>query len=236
MKKTLIVSLILITAAASMAAESKVSLSADLASAYVFRGSTFNDGAVIQPGLEVSGLPVTIGVWGNLDLDDYGESLDDGQFSEIDIYASYDLPLDFDPVGISVGYCEYAYPSGGGEADREISLSAALDTVLAPSIAVNYGVDGGIDENFYVELGVEHGIDLSDSVSLSLGAALGYLDPEEGESGFSHADISASLSYGIMSAGVTYIAQIDDEVLVDVEEEGSYDVDIVGTLGIAYEF
>ncbi|OVE74210.1 hypothetical protein BVX94_01070 [bacterium B17] len=236
MKKVAIISLILITAAASMAAESTVSLSADLASAYVFRGSTFNDGAVIQPGMEVSGLPVTIGVWGNLDLDDYNDSLEGGEFSEIDIYASYDLPLEMEMLGLSVGYCEYTYPSGGGDADREVSLSAALDTVLAPSLAINYGIDGGIDEALYAELGLEHGVDLCESISLSLGAALGYLDPETGDSGFTHADISASLSYGMVSAGVTYIAQIDDDLLADVEDGGSYDADVVGTVGIAYEF
>ncbi|MDP6631544.1 MAG: MltA-interacting MipA family protein, partial [Kiritimatiellia bacterium] len=45
-----------------MAAEASVSL--DVASAYVFRGATLNDGLVLQPGLEISGLPVTLGVWG----------------------------------------------------------------------------------------------------------------------------------------------------------------------------
>lgn len=236
MRRTAIMSFVLMTATACTAAESKVSLSADLASAYVFRGSTFNDGPVIQPGMEVSGLPVKIGAWGNLDLDDYNESLNDGEFSEIDIYASYDLPLKLDPVGLSAGYCEYTYPSGGGEADREISLTAALDAILAPSIAVNYGIDGGIDETLYAELGIEHGIEIADCISIKLGAALAYLDPETGDSGFSHADIKASLSYGIVTAGVTYIAQIDDDVLADVEDGGSYDADVVGTIGVAYEF
>ena len=65
------------------------SLSVDVASAYVFRGATFNDGVVVQPGLELGGLGgLSVGVWGNLDVDDYSGRLAGGEFSELDIYGS----------------------------------------------------------------------------------------------------------------------------------------------------
>ena len=219
-----------------LAGESEVSASVDVASAYVFRGSTFNDGLVAQPGVEVSSLPFTFGVWGNLDIDDYDDSLEGGEFSEIDLYGSYDLPLEFDPLGLSVGYTEYTYPSGGGDADREVLLTAALDVILSPSVGVFLGVDGGIKDSTYIELGVEHEFEISDDFGCTLAAALGYLDPDEGKSGLSHADISASLSYGLFSAGVTHVARIDDDVLVDSEDDGSYDAEVVGSVGVGSDF
>ena len=55
-----------------------VDVTMDLASAYVFRGITFNDGVVFQPGIEASGLglpeaygAVAVGAWANYDIDDY---------------------------------------------------------------------------------------------------------------------------------------------------------------------
>ena len=64
---------------------SAMSTSVDFASAYVFRGQTFNDGFVIQPGVEGAGL--TVGVWANIDMDNVAVD----QVSEIDLYLAKDL-------------------------------------------------------------------------------------------------------------------------------------------------
>jgi uncharacterized protein (TIGR02001 family) len=230
----------------------EASAGVDVASAYVFRGVTFNDGLVAQPYLEVSGLPIDLGVWANFDIDDYDGAANDGQFSEIDLYASYAVPIEaFD---LSIGYTEYTYPGSGGdpevtlgamgeaeaegtfgESDREVSVSAGLDVPLAPSVGVYYGLDGGIEDDMYVEASVGHDIEM-DEVSLSLGATVGYVNPDadDAEDGFSHYTVSASLSYAMLSAGVTYIGQIDDDVLPD--GPGAYDAEVVGTIGIAYDF
>ncbi|MFC1498085.1 TorF family putative porin [Verrucomicrobiota bacterium] len=233
MKKMLVI--IMMVFMAGLLEGSEVSVSVDVASAYVFRGATFNDGLVVQPGLEVAGL-VTFGVWGNLDIDDYDGALEDGQFSELDIYASYDLPLDLDPLGLSVGYTEYLYPSGGGDADREISLSAGFDFIFSPSLAVFYGIDGGIEEMLYIELGLGHEFPISSEINGEVSIALGYVDPDGGDAGFSHADVSASVSYKCLSVGVTSVARIDKDVLPDVEDGGSYDAELVGSLGVGFKF
>jgi len=231
MKKVIAAVMMASLTGAAMAEDgATVSMSVDLASAYVFRGSTFNDGAVLQPGLEVGGLPVTVGVWANFDIDDYDGAVEGSQFSEIDIYASYDLG-----AGFGLGYCEYTYPSGGGDADREVSLSYEADLPGSPSISVNYGIDGGIEKSLYVEAGVSHEIE-TETTTISLGAAVGYADPDEGESGFSHFALSAGASYGVASLTLNYVGQIDDDVLPDVEDGGSYDVGFYATLGVSKEF
>jgi uncharacterized protein (TIGR02001 family) len=216
-----------IAAPAARAAEATVGL--DVASAYVFRGVTFNDGLVAQPYVEVAGLPVTFGVWANFDIDDYDGALDDGQFSEVDLYASYDLPLGEDsPVSASVGYTEYLYPQGT-EADREIGLSVGLNAPLSPAIGVYYGLDGGIEESIYADFSVGQDVELSEDAVLSLGAVVGYVEPDVGESGFSHYEVSAGVAFGFISADITYIGEIDDDVLMT-------DTEVVGAIRTSFTF
>jgi hypothetical protein len=226
---TMLTAALVAAAAAPAVRAAEATVGVDVSSAYVFRGVTFNDGFVAQPYLEVSGLPIDLGVWGNFDIDDYDGAVDDGQFSEIDIYAAYALPVE--EVDISLGYTEYTYPQGA-EADREISLSFGLDLPLAPALGVYYGLDGGIDGNIYVDASVGHEMELAEGVGLSLGALIAYLEPDEGESGFHQYELSAALSYDIVSLGVTYYGQVDDDVLTD----DAYDVEVVGTLGVSHSF
>ena len=107
--------LALVSAPAVRAADATVGV--DVNSAYVFRGVTLNEGFVAQPYLEVSGLPIDIGVWGNFDIeDDDARSVDGGQFSETDFYGSYSLPVE--EVDVSIGYTEYTDNNGDLDADR----------------------------------------------------------------------------------------------------------------------
>ena len=253
MKRIRITAAILGAATAmNMAKGTEVSLSLDAASAYVFRGATFNDGAVLQPGMEVSGMklgefeiPITLGVWGNLDLDKNEAEGEDGsketvaasgKFSEVDLYASLEMPTLVEGLDWSVGYTEYLYPQAGGDPDREVNIAFAVDTMLAPAFTAYYGVDGLIEKSTYLEFGVSHGFALTDALGLELGATLGYLIPDEGEEGFNSLDLSAALSWKAVTASVVYVAQLDDEVLVDVEDGGLYDVEVVGMISLAQTF
>ena len=236
MRNAMLVVLVLCGVAGGYAEDAEVSLSVDAASAYVFRGATFNDGLVLQPGIEVSKAPVTVGAWGNLDIDDYDNAVTNGQFSEIDLYGSCDLPVPGELVSMSVGYTEYTYPSGGGDADRELSVSGSLDTLLSPSVSVYYGVDGGVEKSVLVEVGMSHEMELGGGLTGSASVSCWYVNPDEGESGLSYSDIGVAVSYGMFSAGLTYTARIDEDVLPDVEDGGSYDTEVVGRIGISRTF
>ncbi len=227
-------------AGVSYAAE--VSMSVDFASAYVFRGATFNDGAVVQPGLEVSGLPIpeewgslAIGTWANMDLSSYGGSLDTGEFSEIDYYLSYSLPVTV--VDLGVTYTEYTYPNGGS-ADRELAVSVGKDLAgLYPSLTYNYGLDGAIEGDSYIAGGLDYGMDLSDALSASAGVSVGYLLADDGEDGFNDATFTLGLSYALgenwaVNGSVSYAAQLDDDVL----DDDTYDVGLFGMLGLSCDF
>ncbi len=237
----------LMMTSAAMAEDVAVELTVDVASAYVFRGETLNDGPVVQPGLELA-LPygITLGVWGNIDLDDYDGAFEKNQFSEIDVYVSYALPLNIDALDVSIGYTEFTYPGAEDKADREVGLEFGYDLGLAElGLGLFYGVDGAIDKTFYAELGIGTSFEVATGVDLDLAGAVGYLNPDEGERGFSGYSLTAGLSYGIFRASVTYYGQIDDDVLLDyvsadpeneIDFENGYDVEVVGMLSLALEF
>ena len=234
MKKMTVIMMVMGIAAGAMAEGGSRSVSLDAVNAYVFRGSTLNDGFVLQPGGEVGFSGFSAGVWANYDVSDYDGALDDNKFSEVDLYGSCSIPVEF--IDASVGYTAYIYPLDSTDADHEISLSLGLDVILAPSIGVFYGVGGGIKESLYIEVGIGHEVELAEDLSAECGIAIGYLDPEEGDSGFSHSDISIGMSYKAFSASVTYVAQIDEDVLPNVDDGGSYDAEVIAMVGVNQAF
>jgi len=240
MKKTILM-IIMAALAAGVSHAADVSVGADVASAYVFRGATFNDGLVVQPYAEIGGIPIpeeygslAFGVWANYDISDYGGTLEKNQFSEVDFYLSYALPISVLDVG--VGYTEYTYPNGGGDADREIGLSlgkAIGETGLAPYVNVYYGVDGGIDGVSYLQGGLGYEVSVSEKLSLSADISAAYTAGGD-EDGWNDATSSLGLGYSLtesvgLSASVTYVAELDDDVL-------ETDTQVYGMVGISYDF
>jgi uncharacterized protein (TIGR02001 family) len=233
------------------AATAGVDVTLDFASAYVFRGITFNDGPVFQPGIEASGmgLPeeyggVAVGAWGNYDIDDYGGLLNSSEFSEVDWYLSYSLPTFVEGLDLYIGYCEYTYPNGG-TADKEGNIGAGYEIAgIGLGYTAYFNVGGGA-KDVYNEFTLGYGLDLSEELALGLGASAAYLAADEGDSGLHDGSLSADLSYALgevwsVGASVAYIAQLDDEILVDetLDTTGDfgYDVSFVGMLSLGASF
>jgi uncharacterized protein (TIGR02001 family) len=230
--------------------ETEVSVTADFASAYVFRGVTLNDGAVFQPGIEATGFglseecgSITVGVWGNYDLvDDTFTGVSSSSFSETDWYASYGLPTFVDGLDLFVGYTEYSY--GAGASDKEANLGAGYEIAgIGLGLTWYQGVGGFIGTQSYVELALGYALEFTEDFSGSIDARFAYLDPSAGTSGFSDYDIGASLGYALgdvwsVGATLTYIGQGDDDVLADASLVNGlgYDVELVGVLSVGASF
>ena len=210
--------------AETRAQEATAAAGLEVVSAYIFRGATVSDEVSVQPFVDGTFYGVTLGTWANFNTDA-------SQFDEIDYYASYELPLEDSPVGLSVGYTEYTYPTAtatdeltgeasGLEADREVSLSASLDTILSPSAAVYYGIEGPfLEDGLYVELGVSHELAIDEKIGLNCGAALGYEAGDNvADEGFSHLTLTLGGNVGPFTANIAYVVETDDSVLV-VDEE-----------------
>jgi len=255
MKKLIIMTIAAVSVAvAAQAAD--VSTTVDFASAYVFRGVTLNNGLVMQPGAEISGFPideaygsVAIGIWGNYDIND--EDRDGSDLSEIDYYISYTLPIE--TMDVSVAYTEYTHDKQGVETDKELNLtvgSAIGEDGLYASFAANYGVGGYVNSSWYLQGALDYEIELSDALTASAGVTVAYVisDGDYADwgiaDGFGDATGSVGLAYALndnwsISGDLTYIAQIDDDVLPNGDRRVNntgYDVDFVASIGVGCDF
>jgi opacity protein-like surface antigen len=207
----------------------------DVNSAYVWRGITFNDGFVIQPSIDVTEGGFGLNVWGNIDGDDYDDTLDSGEFSEVDITLSYGF--DLEPVGVTVGYIEYLFPAGG-LGTRELFLSLGMDIVGALSGGLDIYYDFDEVETFYMNLSLAYSASLNEKTSLDLGAGIGYAGDEycaDGDSGLYDYILSAGLSYAVsdslsLGAAINYADSVDEDKLPD------QDADFFGGVSIYYGF
>lgn len=226
----------------ALAADATAAL--DLNSAYVWRGQTFNDGFVAQPSIDVATeLGIGINVWGNLDIDDYNDTLDSGEFSEIDLTISY--AKSFGKLDLGVGYIEYLFPTtetGGAEGTREVYLSLAYGLPASLSVGLDIYYDFDEVEDYYNVLSVGWGMDLAQGLSLEAGLSAAYAGDEycadEG-AGFYDYNVSLSLGYAITDAlsvalNLNYTNSLDDDNLADVNDGGPLDTTTYGGISVAY--
>jgi len=201
----------------------------DVVSAYVFRGETLNDEVNVQPALSGTWGALGLGTWGNFNTDS-------SQFDEIDYTASYDLPTGDDcPVGASLGYTEYTYPTqldaagAGLEADREVSLTLSpVDFPFGTSVMVAYGIEGPyLDEGIYVEVNAGHDLELNEDITLNGSATVGIeLGDNVVDTGLAFVALGVGTAVGPIDIGVTFIIETDDGVRL-------VDEDVVGTASIS---
>ncbi len=238
-----VVSVMVCVAGPAVAAD--VTAAVDFNSAYVWRGMTFNDGMVAQPSIDITKGGFGINVWGNLDIDDYDDTLDTGEFSEIDLTASYGRTIGM--VDVGVGYIEYLFPTtetGVGLGTREVYLSLGMGLPAGFSVALDVYYDIDEIEEYYSVFGVSYAYDISEQLSLEAGASIAYAGEEycaDGDAGFYDYNLSLSIGYAItdalgVSAFINYTDSVDDEKLVDVDDGGPLDVTTYGGVGISYAF
>lgn len=229
----------------AFAADATVGL--DLNSAYVWRGITFNDGAVLQPSVDVAhSSGAGLNVWGNLDIDDYDNTLESGEFSEVDLTLYYALPVE--EVDMSVGYIEYLFPAtstnGGALGTREIYFSAGQDLgqyseeLAGLSWGFFFAYDFDEVDDYYSNVSLAYGYDVNEQVSLELGGLVGYAgsDASAGaDGGFNEWQIALSGSYAVaegvdLGAFIAYVDTLDEDVLP------SQDTDVYGGVSVYYGF
>lgn len=230
--------LVVLCAAAGLSARAHaadVTAGTDLASAYVWRGITFNDGLVAQPSVDVTSGGFGFNVWSNMDIDDYDDTLNSGEFSEVDLTLSYGFSLD--PVDVSVGYIEYLFPEGGS-GTRELYADLSIE----PLSGLTAGVTGYYDfdevEDYYVNVSLGYAYELAKDLTLGAGAEVGVAgdDASAGEdSGFHEYLLSVDCAWALtealeVTAYMAYTDNFDKDVLPD------QDTDWFGGMGVYYSF
>lgn len=228
----------------AMAADATATLS--VASAYVWRGQTFNDGAVIQPSIDVAAENgLGFNVWGNYDLSDYDNTLDSREFSEVDLTAYYNFSLGKADIG--VGVISYLFPAGAAET-AEVYLSIGTEIVKGLSIAITgyYDIDA-LEEFSYSTLRLSYAYDITKELNAEIAGSIAYAGDKFAkgaggdDGGFYDYTIALSLGYTIsdkwsISAGVTYVDAIDDDNLKEKSAGGMLDTNTYGSIGLSYAF
>jgi uncharacterized protein (TIGR02001 family) len=217
-----------------------VSVGADVSSAYVWRGITFNDEGVIQPYLDVSHkIGLGVNVWGNFDLGTFNGAVEGGEFSEVDLTFYYNVPIEL--LDLSVGYIEYLFPNSAVPNTGEVYFSVGKELIerLSTGITVYFDVDEV--RGVYGNANVSYAIPVNEKLSFDIGASFGAADKDFAvsaggkEGGFFDYNISLTGSYSItdnlsVAAFLRYTNSLDTDVLPDQR------TDIHGGMGISYSF
>lgn len=242
MHRAIWVSLLILLLAGGTAEAADATAAVDVNSAYVWRGITFNDGAVAQPSIDVSKGGFAVNVWGNFDIDDYDEQLDDNEFSEIDLTLSYTFTLKSLEIGL--GYIEYLFPAGGlGTREVFVSLGVPLFGGLSAGCAFYYDFDEV--DSYYGDVNLTYALSLTDQLGMEAKAKIGYAGEDFAEvyggtdGGFFDYGFSLSLSYAVtdalsLGAAINYTDTVDEDVLP--EGDFAHDTEWYGGVRIAYTF
>ena len=209
---------LLVTAAAGGAAADEATLGLDISSAYVWRGITMNDNAVLQPYSEFTVEMFSVSTWGNIDLDESDRIQHDGLFSEVDLTMS--CVFSINAVDYKVGWIEYLYSDDSSDT-REVygTVNVFLFENVSADLEIYYDLDE-VDD-IYVRGRLGYIARLSDALDARVGASVAVAgeDMSAGDSGGFH-DYSLSLD-------LVHGAESLCEFAVSVVHTGSMDKDVL---------
>ena len=240
-----LVAVMLVGVGAQSVLAADVTAAADVNSAYVWRGQTLNDGLVIQPSLDITKGGFGLNIWGNFDVDDYGDRRESGEFSEVDLTASYVFNLN--TADLAVGYIEYLYPYTGRsdtQGTREIYGSLGLPLPIGFSMALDAYYDFDEINDIYINLGFDYEYNFSQQLSAGAGVSIAYAGDEycaDGSAGLYDYNFTIFMNFALdealsTSAFIKYTDSMDDDNLADIDQGGALDVNIYGGVGISYAF
>lgn len=204
-------------------------------SAYVWRGITMEDKAVLQPSMSLTIRSFRVCAWGNVNLDDYDRIQNHGLFYETDITLSYLFTVN--GINCDAGWIEYIFPESSGNT-REIYGRARwlFQRGLYSEAELYFDVDEAKD--IYARGSAGWVVDLGESLEVDLGcsASIAGSDMSGGDhGGFHDYSFSLRLTHGAdtlrrLYAHITYTDTLDRDVLPEQE------VDVYAGAGISLLF
>jgi uncharacterized protein (TIGR02001 family) len=219
-----VAALVLPGAGAGDAAPLEMELGVDVVSKYVWRGMLLTDDPVIQPGVTASAYGFSANVWSSIDVSDINEmdGDDDYKIQEVDYTLSYALsPVE--GLDLEAGYVYYSFPGTPFSSTAEVFGSLCASAIpLSPALTIYYDVDE-ID-GFYGSFSLGHAFEISESLSVGLGAAVGYGESDYNNGYFGVDDdalndlaLSVSLDYAVnemcsVSGYVGFSTLLDSEI------------------------
>jgi len=135
-----------------------------------------------------------------IDGDDYNDTLETGEFSEVDFTLSYGF--DIKPVAVSIGYIEYLFPTSGNNT-REAFSTLGVDIYKGLYATVGFYYDFDEVDDFYAKAGLGYHLSVGKKFSLDFSALAGYVGDNASlaqQSGFHEYTLSAAGTYTITNA------------------------------------
>lgn len=144
-------------------------------SQYIWRGYELSqDSIVIFPETTVSYKGFGFNIWGDLDTDYAGDTIDNRmELVETDLTLFYGNS--FGKLGYKIGWIYYDVD--GGE-DQEVFAALGMDTLLAPEVSLYRGIEH--TDSWYLKFALSHSFELNNSLSVSVGGWIGYYDITDG--------------------------------------------------------
>ena len=162
-----------------------VSVSVDVLSDYIWRGTICNDNPVWQPSVSLSYDAgdygsVSASVWSSFDLTHKRGTATETRRScglqEIDYTLSYAVELA--GIGLEVGHIWYVFPNGNGHSDQDLYASISYDNpFVTPSATAYWNYSDSADNDtsmFYYSFGLSHEFALTDALTITPNASLGF--------------------------------------------------------------
>ena len=230
------------------AAAADVSVTADVLSAYDWRGQVINDEPVLQPSIDIAA-PLGFGfnLWGNMDLtDNYAEN-GACKWSEWDFEANWTVPMGEDaPVDVTFAGVYYVYPQDeNADGDYDLYAKVKGNCLLAPSVRAVHSLHHPSD--WRLEFGIGHDFSLLDALTLGLGAKVCYafddwMERQYGcDAGFNDVELKANLDFAVTDAWsvgalVGYTSLLDGDVRDAVDEADGHKDYVYGGVTTTYSF
>ena len=231
----------------------------DVASAYIDRGQTLNDGVVVQPSIDVSRrLSYDYGVigfnfWGNMDVGDYYGTRQASEFSEVDVSAYWAVTA-FD-VDWCIMYTQHLYPyllSNDPTVNPGTPVAHGLSLSMEKKIRERFAV-GGVVECDYIERSNwstyvtgygRYDWMVMDAFTLSPRVSVGFADNRMADSwggdraGFSDYELRVEGNYVLTDrfqayGRVGYVNTLDTNTLPRERFDG-VDVNFYALIGLSY--
>jgi uncharacterized protein (TIGR02001 family) len=245
-KKVAIVSVMMLGMVVSMGSAAMAAMEVEVAAyagvfdKYLWRGFDLSGSEpVAQGGVDVTAGSFTLSLWSNVQLsDDVAEGLDGGEVNETDITLDYSTDLN-DLVSLSVGNVTYAIASA--DDTNEAYLTVGLNTLLNPSVSVNWDWDQADEDGLFYVLAIGHDFNVSDALTVSLSANAGYnqknYSVDETYSAWHNAEFGVNADYALseqlsLSPSFVYSTPLSD----DAKDVAGIDDEMAAGLTVNFTF
>jgi uncharacterized protein (TIGR02001 family) len=210
---------------------------------YVWRGVVVDERPTMQGNITVSHESGFFAdVWANYALSESSDFTDKAELNEVDYTLGY--ASTYENIDYSAGMIIYSFPNDSDTGTTtELFVTAALNNlIVTPYLEVYYDIDDV--DGLYAKMGVEDELEISDAMTLTVGASIGYGSKEYTDAYFGNTSdmlldgvLYTTASYALSEkAAVNCTLAYSELVDNSIENEATCNGAIYGGVSFSYNF